>query len=719
MPRNRFARQALSATACVALATTSVAQQAPASPAAESTLNPVVISVTRTERASIDVPASVDVIDRAALADNLQINMSESLARVPGITAQNRQNYAQDLQISSRGYGARSTFGVRGLRLYVDGVPATMPDGQSQISHIDLSSAARIEVLRGPFSALYGNSSGGVISVFTQDGGPGTAVEGSTAFGSDRTQRIGLKVSGTQGKLNYVVSASRFETDGYRDRSAAERTNLNAKLKYALTDDTKVTLIVNALRMPDVQDALGLTRAEFEANPQQATPNATLFNTRKTITQNQIGAVFDHKLSSSQALQWTVYTGDRGVAQFQAIPATTQIPATQPGGVIDLNRRFAGTDLRWTGRGMLLGTPATLTAGMSYDQLIEERRGYQNFIGPAAAPTALGVQGALRRDEQNRARSFDQYLQGEWVLSERWTASAGLRHSKVSFKSADRYIVGTNLDDSGSADYSATTPVVGLVFHATDAVNLYATLGRGFETPTFNEVAYRLGATGLNFALRPAESRQWELGVKARLSADWQTNVAVFQARTSDEITVLSNTGGRSTFQNASRTDRKGLEAALSGQLGGGFSVYGAATWLDATYRDAFTTCGPPPCATPTVPVAAGNRIPGIPKSMLYAELAWKKPAWGLETAIEARRVSSVYVNDTNTDAAPAYAVANLRIAFQQKLGAWTLREFVRVDNLTDRQYIGSVIVNEGNSRFFEPAPGRTWLAGITAGYAF
>jgi iron complex outermembrane recepter protein len=705
MPRHRFARQALFAAAGATFAAASPAQQAPASPATESTLNPVVISVTRTERASADVPASVDVIDRAALGDNLQINMSESLSRVPGITAQNRQNYAQDLQISSRGYGARSTFGVRGLRLYVDGIPATMPDGQSQISHIDLSSAARIEVLRGPFSALYGNSSGGVISVFTQDGGPGTVVEGSTAFGSDGTQRLGLKVSGAEGKFSYVVSATRFDTEGYRDHSAAERSNLNAKLKYALTDDTKVTLIVNAVRMPDVQDALGLERFEFEANPRQATPNATLFNTRKTVTQNQVGAVFDHRLSSSQALQWTVYTGDRGVTQFQSIPVGPQAGNTHPGGVIDLSRRFAGTDLRWTGRGMLLGTPATLTAGLSYDQLIEERRGYQNFVG-----ATLGVQGALRRDEQNRARSFDQYLQGEWVLGERWTASAGLRHSKVSFKSADRFVspgVPDNADDSGSADYSATTPVAGLVFHASDAVNVYGTIGRGFETPTFNEVAYRPGgATGLNFALLPAKSRQWELGVKARLSALWQTNVAYFQARTRDEITVLSNTGGRTTFQNAGRTERNGLEAALSGQLGGGFSVYGAATWLDATYRDGFV-------------VPAGNRIPGIPKSMLYAELQWKQPAWGLETALEARRVSSVFVNDANADAAPAYAVANLRVAFQQKLGAWTLREFVRVDNLTDRQYIGSVIVNEGNSRFFEPAPGRTWLVGVNAAYKF
>jgi iron complex outermembrane recepter protein len=681
--------------------------------AVESTLNPVVISVTRSERSSADVPASVDVVDRAAIADQLQINMSEFLSRVPGIVAQNRQNYAQDLQISSRGFGARSTFGVRGLRLYVDGIPATMPDGQSQISHIDLGSAARVEVLRGPFSALYGNSSGGVISVFTQDGGPKTVAEGGLAFGSDSTSRLGLKISGQEGRLNYVVSTSFFQTDGYRDHSAAERQNLNAKLKIAVSDDTRVTLIANTVRMPDLQDPLGLDRASFDANPRQAAAVATQFNTRKSVDQTQLGAVLDHRLSANQALQWSVYTGTRGVTQFQAIPVGTQAPATHPGGVIDLDRRFTGTDLRWTGKGTLMGLPASLTAGLTYDQLTEERRGYQNFIGPT-----LGVQGALRRDEQNKVRSVDQYVQGEWSFAERWTASAGVRHSKVSFDSADRFL--SNGNGSGAADYSATTPVLGLVFHASDALNLYTTWGRGFETPTLNELAYRpSGAQGLNFALNPAKSSQWEIGAKARLSPNWQTNVAYFQARTRDEIVVQTNTGGRTVFQNAGRTERNGFEATLAGQLGSGFSTYLALTQLNATYRDGFLTCVAAPCAAPNVAIAAGNRIPGIPKTSVYAELAWKQLAWGFETALEVRRLSKVFVNDANSDAAAGYTVANLRLAWQQKVGQWTFREFARVDNLSDKAYAGSVIVNDGNGRFFEPAPGRTWLLGVNAAYTF
>ncbi|MDB5945210.1 MAG: putative outer membrane protein precursorTonB-dependent, partial [Ramlibacter sp.] len=268
-------------------------------------LSPVVISVTRgVEQRAFDTPASVDVIDASAIRNGgLQVNLSESLARVPGIVALNRQNYAQDIQISSRGFGARSTFGVRGLRLYVDGIPASGPDGQGQVSHFDLASASRIEVLRGPFTALYGNSSGGVISMFTADGGPQTIGEISTAFGSDGVERVGARMSGQQGKLQYNLSASRFETDGSREHSAAQRTGFNGKVKYTLDDDTRWTWVLNSVRMPDVQDPLGLTRQELQADPRRATPLALTFNTRKSIDQTQGGVVLDHRFGGGNAAQ--------------------------------------------------------------------------------------------------------------------------------------------------------------------------------------------------------------------------------------------------------------------------------------------------------------------------------------------------------------------------------------------------------------------------------
>ncbi|MBC7468621.1 MAG: TonB-dependent receptor, partial [Ramlibacter sp.] len=671
-------------------------------PVREGLLSPVVISVTRgVEQRAFDTPASVDVIDAATIRNGgPQVNLSEALARVPGVVALNRQNYAQDIQISSRGFGARSTFGVRGLRLYVDGIPATGPDGQGQVSHFDLASASRIEVLRGPFSALYGNSSGGVISMFTADGGPETIAEVSTAFGSDGVKRTGLKLSGQQNALQYNLSGSRFETDGSRDHSAAERTGFNGKVKYTLNVDTRWTFVLNSVRMPDVQDPLGLTRKELTVNPRQATPVALTFNTRKSVDQTQAGVVLDHRFDAGNALQVTAYLGERATQQFQAIPVATQQPPTQPGGLIDLSRDYSGIDARWIHKARLLDQPLTLTAGLSAERLKEARRGFQNFVG-----STLGVQGALRRDESNDVQSTDQYAQAEWSPSLRWRVSAGLRHSRVKFDSSDHYIVAGNPDDSGSVSYSATSPVLGVVFRATDSVNLYASLGKGFETPTLNELAYRpSGATGLNFNLQSASSRQWELGVKTQFGEDWALNAAYFRARTKDEIAVLANTGGRSVFQNVGSTSRDGVEAVLSGRWQGGWSAYASASYLDAVYRDSFLTCTAAPCATPTTRIAAGNRIPGIPRTSLFAELAWAHRPWGLETAVEWRRVGKIYVDDSNTDAASGSSVLNLRVSLAQKTGRWSLREFLRVDNVGNRDYVGSVIVNEGNGRFFEPA---------------
>lgn len=703
----------------VAAAAVLVVFHAGAQERVEGTLRPLVVTpMPGLSTSAFDTPASVDVIEGETLRNGqLGINLSESLARVPGITALNRQNYAQDVQISSRGYGARATFGVRGLRLYTDGIPATAPDGQSQVSHFDLQSADRIEVLRGPFSALYGNSSGGVISLFTADGGPDTVAEAGTAFGSFGTRRHNARLSGQEGRFQYNLSATRFDTDGFRDHSAARRTGLNGKVRFNASDDTRLSLILNSVDMPDTQDPLGLTRAEFDADPRRAGTGALDFNTRKSVEQRQAGLILEHRLDAVHSFKLTGWTGRRETVQFQSIPVATQTPITQPGGVIDLDRRYHGADAQWTVRTRAFESPLAVTFGVSADRMTEDRRGFQNFTGTGATQV-LGVQGALRRDEENRLRSFDQYVQGVWS-SERWSLTAGLRHSTVRFASDDRFIVGANGDDSGSARYSATTPVLGLVWHASETLNLYASAGRGFETPTFNELSYRPGGPGLNFGLRSAYSRQWELGAKAALAKDWQLNAALFQARTSDELVVLTNSGGRSTFQNAGRTARRGFEAALAGRFGRGWSAALAATWLQARYDSEFTTCGAPPCTVPTVLVADGNRIPGIPGRMLFGELAWEHKPWGLQTAVEVRHTGRIAVNDTNTDFAAASTTVALRASLRQVLGRWTVREFVRVDNVADRRYAGSVIVNEGNGRFFEPAPGRHWLVGVNAAHTF
>ena len=681
-------------------------------------LQPVTVTVTRTEATPFEVPGSVTVIDgdRIRAAARPEINLSESVALVPGVVARDRQNYAQDLQLSIRGFGARSTFGVRGVRLYVDGIPATMPDGQGQLSHFDLASAGRMELLRGPFSVLYGNSSGGVVQLFTDPGEGPTRVTGTLALGSNGLVRPGVRVTGATPSLGYVASLNHLGYDGWRDHSAVDRDLGNARLDFQTGEGRQWTVVANALDL-NAQDPLGLTRSQFESDPRSVDPTALQFNTRKTVGQQQTGLIHEATLSQEDRLRWMLYGGQRDTTQFQAIPVAAQLNPLHPGGVIGLGREYAGTDLRWIRRTPLPIGSLELVAGLSYDTMREHRQGWQNFVG-----STLGVQGALRRDEDNQVSNLDPYLQGVWKPAPRWTVTAGVRQSSVRFESKDHYIVGANGDDSGSVNYSATLPATALMYALSPQAHVYAAYGRGFETPTFNELAYRpSGAPGLNFALQPSSSDNFEVGIKGRAGADsprsdW--SAAVFQTNTQDEIVTQTNSGGRSTYQNAGATRRRGIELAWTRELPAQWLFQIAQTWLDAIYRDAFATCTTTPCTTPNLIVPAGNRIPGTARSVTGAELTWQ-PVRGWRAGAELRYSSEVWVNDANTEAAPAYATVAVHTGYVFDIKGWQLQAAARIDNLFDRRYAGSVIVNESNGRYYEPAPGRSWILKLTGSYAF
>jgi len=667
----------------------------------------VVVTATRSERAALDVPASVDVLTRDDVRDaQLRINLSESLWRIPGVVASNRQNYAQDLQISIRGYGARSTFGVRGLRLYLDGIPATQPDGQGQVSNFPLNAVERIEVLRGPFSALYGNSSGGVIAMTTRLAPQPLEAELSVAAGSFDTWRAALAVYGGTTPYAYSLDASFFSTGGYREHSAATRDVLNARVAAYETPLGRLRVTLNAVDMPDAQDPLGLTRAQWQANPQQASPAALQFDTRKSTSQDQLGFELGGDAGAGFSWQAIAWIGQRAVEQYQAIPVATQANPNHPGGVIDFDRNYGGVDARLQAR---FGS-SHVTFGVDFEQLDEDRRGYENFAG---LPQQLGVRGRLRRDESNRVQSLDAYAQLESELSENFRLLAGVRSARVTFNGTDEFL--SNGDDSGSASYNATNPTVGLNWRLDPNTSLYAAYGQGFETPTLNELAYRPnGSAGYNTSLEPATSRNVEFGAKS-VSSTLRAAFAVFQTSTSDDLVVQTNAGGRSSFTNAGSTRRRGAELGLGWQPTAALTVDLAATAIQATYSRPFLTCVAAPCTVPSVLVAEGKRLPGIPAYTAGVAATYRTP-WADVTA-EWRGQSQVYVDDRNTDAAPGYGIVNLALARSFIEGSAKFRAFLRIDNLLNARYIGSVIVNEANGRYFEPAPGRQWLLGLDLGF--
>ncbi|PLC51076.1 TonB-dependent siderophore receptor [Pollutimonas subterranea] len=707
-----FYQRTILAAAILSATSSTLAQQS------AETLAPIIVQTTRTEASLLETPASVSIIDGDTLRqDRLQVNLSESLGSVPGVQIQNRQNYAQDLQISIRGFGARSAFGVRGLRLYVDGIPATMPDGQGQTSNIDIASIDRIEILRGPFSALYGNSSGGVIQVFTEDGSSPTTLSAGMAAGSYGTYRYGAKAKGLSQlgstELDYVLSANRFTTQGYRDHSGTRKNLGNMKLGLQFNDDSRLTLIGNSVDIK-ADDPLGLDRDTFENDPRSVYGGALDYNTRKTVKQTQGGLIYDHRISTNHELRAMVYFGQRKTTQYQSIPFFAQTSASNPlhaGGLIDLKRNYGGADLRWTSKLAFAGKPLTLIGGIAYDEMTEQRKGYFNFVN---TPTGrqLGVQGDLRRDETNKSWNLDPYLQASWQFAEQWTLDGGLRYSTVDFSSNDHYINQINDDGSGDARYQKALPVVSLRFAATPDISLYASAGRGFETPTFNEISYRSGGVaGLNFNLQPSVNNSVELGAKAQIGAGLLT-AALFQTRTSDEIVTAESVGGRTVYQNAGGTRRNGFELGWTGKFSRNWNTDLAYTWLDAEYRD---NCLSPTCSSP---IYAGNKIPGIARQAFYAAVGWTPPT-GWRAGVEARYLSDIPVNDANSESTPAYFVAAVSAGYLWRTGPWEVSTFARIDNLFDRHYAGSVIVNEGNQRYYEPAPGRNWSAGTNISYSF
>lgn len=678
---------------------------APPSLAADVSLNPLVITGSRAEAESFDLPYSIDVVDARRISEGqLRVNASEALAVVPGLVIQNRQNYAQDLQISSRGFGARAAFGVRGVKLIADGIPATNPDGQGQAGTFNLDTAERIEVLRGPMSTIYGNHAGGVIQIFSRDGQGAPALTGGVLGGAWDTSKIDLGAEGQVGNTGYVLDASRFDTNGYREHSAATRDQAFAKLTTRPDDDSKLSLIASALKQDDTQDPLGITWDTYRRSPRSADPVAILFNTRKDIDHVQGGANYERRFGPG-LLQLTAYAGTRSVTQFQSIPAFVQANPRHSGGVIDFDREFHGAAARWihtlaAGPGEL-----TLTGGVDYDRSEDDRQGYENFIG-----ATRGVKGALRRDEIDTVTSLDPYFQASWKL-DRWTVQAGLRHSHVEFEVDDHYIAGVNGDDSGEVSYRKTTPAAGISYQLTPAVNLYAAAARGFETPTLNELSYSSAGGGFNFDLKPSRSRQLELGAKAIVGDATRVNAALFQIQTEDELVVASALGGRTAYQNAGETLRQGFELAVDSQFARQWRGRLAFTALRAIYDEAFTSGA--------TTVEEGKRLPGIPAASAYAEVAWT-PLAGVTAALESQYRSQVYVEDTNSRRpAPTYTLFNLRLTAEQIQGPWQFKEMLRVDNLFDREHIASVIVGDGNRRYYEPGNGASLYAGVSARYRF
>jgi len=718
----------------------STLHQALADDEVPATLHPLVVTGARVARDPMDVAASVAVLERSEIVDaQPRVDLTESLASVAGIQGLNRHNYAQDLQISSRGFGARAPFGTRSIKLYTDGIPASMADGQGETSTFNLDQAERIEVLQGPLAAIYGNQAGGIIQLFTREGHGPPTTEASMEAGSFGLWKRDVAALGSERGVSYLLDSSHFHTDGYRPDSQANRDQQMAKFSLSPTEGGKLTVVANANQQHDTQDPLGLTRAAYLQNPfgpltarQGAVtyPDlAAAYGTRKSINHMQGGVTYDQAFGEDH-LQTTLYSGNRHVTQFQSAMASF----SSNSGTIDYGRDFYGADVRWT-RVRSLGEDSTLTliAGIDNDQFQDNRKGFTNFTTSDTSGTlacganaTCGVFGNQKRQEQDGVRSTDPYVQAEWALQS-WVLSSGLRYSHVNFNVNNSLSNGLTSSQataaaSGDVTFTHTTPVLSALYRLNSATNLYVSGSEGFETPTLNEMFYSRNGANVadvfNFRLKAATVHALEAGVKSMLNTDTQATFAIYHVRVDNEAVVDINVNGAASYKNA-QTQRDGAEWNLDSRLSPTLSGKLSITLLHAFFINpgaTTTVVGP---AASSLPVPAGNILPGVAEKYAYAELAWD-PLPGLSTAAEFTARGRMFVEDSNTQMpAPGYAIASWRLLLHQEVSGWKLKEFARVDNLFDRTYVGSVIIGDAFGRYYEPAPGRNGLLGISASYTF
>jgi iron complex outermembrane receptor protein len=661
----------------------------------------ILVQSGRLTQRQFDAPTAIYTIDAETIRNSgPQVNLSDVLARAPGVVALNRNNYAQDVQISVRGFGARSAFGLRGFRLITDGIPATTPDGQGQASTVSLTSAEKIKVLTGPLAQLYGNSAGGVIQVFTREADLTPTAQAQIFKGSYGLERTDWQFSQRAGKVGFVADYSTFDIQGYRNNSQARREQLNSVVTADLSADTRLKLIANVFRMPFAKDPLGLTAAQFLTNPKQAGNFALVNDSRKTVNQEQAGAVLEHKLDKDSRIQARIYGGNRENLQYQASSATA-------GSWVGLERDFHGLGLQIQGKQNLQGGKAVdWVAGFDQDYAGENRQG-----GSAAAGQKTGN---VNRKELNESSNRDYFAQANWRVMPDWTFVTGVRQSHVQLKSKDDYLT-DGVNGSGSVSYKAANPVMGATWHVSDHLNIYLNQGKGFETPTLSESVYTKSGNAViglfNANLIPSRSQHLELGSKWTPSPSTRVDAAAFRIKTDNEIVTSLSVGGRTAFTNASETWREGLELSARHTFNSNWRTQLTATVMNAEYANGTSL--------------AGKSLPGIPQKQLFTSISWaengfqntsKKTLQGKTASLDWIARSSLWANDVNdaSGAAAGYGLLNARIKQGFEWRQTNFEAYLGVDNLTDKKAVSSVIINQAGRQYFEPLLPRNWVIGIS-----
>ena len=656
-------------------------------------LEEITVIGTRIERTEVDSPMAVGSVGTDQIQLGRQQNsLGESLLTIPGLIIQSQYNYAQDLRISIRGFGARASFGIRGIKIFTDGIPNTLPDGQSNLDDLDLGSVQRMEVIRGPSSSLHGPAAGGVINIVTEDGPQHPFVEGRSTFGSYDFRKNQIKGGGQDKNLNYLGNLSNLSYTGYRDHSATRNSLLNTKIRYDFDASSYLTVVFNVLDTPEAQDPGALNEREVQDDRRQAAPRALSFDAGETVDQQKLGLVYRNSITEAGQLALRSYYVGREFDNFLPF----DVNSNGQGGSVDLDRRFIGGGGDYTYTGQLFGRTNNLVVGVEIDAQRDERTRFANNFGE---------RGALTTNQNEDVTGYGVHLQDEFHVRDDLRLTLGLRHDVLEYDVEDK--VGTG---SGSRTFEQSSPMIGLLWKTGSSVNLYGNVSTSFEPPTTTELANPLGATGFNQSLDAQTATNYEIGIKGLLPAKSRYEVALFHMDLEDELVPFELAGSGQTFyENAGESTRNGLEASLVIQPLAGLTTTLTYTYSDFTFDRFMDVNGN---------VFDGNKTPGVPDNQFYADVSYFHPA-GFYASGNILYAGSFFADNANTVKIDSYTVANVRVGYIHETGGWELSPFVGLNNISNEKYNDNIRINAGFGRYFEPAPEFNAYGGITIRYDF
>lgn len=661
-------------------------------------LDPIVTAATRDARRLGDVAGAVSVVDSSAIHRDQTVGLHEPLRAMPGVQAASRYG-THDVNIGIRGSAARSRQAVRGVAVLLDGVPLTEPDGAATPDLIELAAARQVEVVRGPASALYAGSSGGVVNVVSLTGRDSRGVIGRAQVGAFGFRKYDGRAGGlfAGGRGSGIAAASYSSADGYRTHSEADVVRGQVALDYLASNGRLVTFQAVGSRL-DSRLPGSLTQQEYDADPRAAAPAAAAFGLARHADSYRAGVRVEQAVGTADA---GAYFFHGGRTLFLPIPSE----------IVDLNfhrvqgggRLRAGRDAR---------RPLEATIGFDYDRVFGTDRRWQNNAGSA---------GALLDDGRDAATGLGAYAQVEWYASAAVSATIGLRYDRVTYQFESEIPGGIPRQET---TFDRTSPRLAAMWRPDAVTSVYASVGRGFEVPAFGELSLRPGDPIRS--VYPKSLWNYEAGARRIVGNRLLIGGAAFLAAVRGEF-VPAAIDGRSIPENASRSRNVGLELEGTGLVTPWLDVGASYTVLDLRLRD-YTASVLDAAGTQEEVDYSGKRLPAVPVHRLTAQ-AQLRPLARLSLGVQVEAQTVVYVETGNADqgihyfqlqpggpvqqvpfrSVPARALVHLNGRF--RLGLATL--FGSVENLFGKRYAGNVLANELRGRFYQPGSPASLSLGI------